>query len=243
MALSRHSCCYYSEKNIILKIPNHFKIFEKKNVWNVLKHYTFEQWAFIVKRYFRSNLYWTTLQLYKKRFHDTPNIRTVKWIIEWFQMEYTLANTPRLGRPQSLSDDDRTKIREYADVNPDMFAHVAQELGYKCETVHTMLKKEGSIDPLCCTNWSWKITLHITIIAADFLKNLATMSKQWRLQFFQTKCGLICWDMLIRKITVSGRQIIHTFLKKLHYTQLKSMSGAQFLYIESLIQFFFPIKS
>ncbi len=57
--------------------------------------------------------------------------------------------------------------------------------------------------------------------------------------FFQKKHGFICWDMLIRKITASGRQIIHSFSKKLRYIQLKLASGAQFLNIKSLVHFFF----
>ncbi len=52
------------------------------------------------------------ISLYKKRF--LPNVRTVKRIIEKFQMEYTLAHTPRLGRPHTLLDDNRT----YAEATP-----------------------------------------------------------------------------------------------------------------------------
>ncbi len=42
------------------------------------KCYTLKQRAFIVEYYFRSNVYQTTLQLYKKQFHDTPDVRTMK---------------------------------------------------------------------------------------------------------------------------------------------------------------------
>ncbi len=87
-------------------------------------------------------------------------------------------------------------------------------------------------------NWSLKITIHVTIIETNFSKYLATTTKQWQLYYFQMKCGFICQDMLIPKITVSGQQIISMFLKKLHYTQLKSASSLQFLNIESSVQFF-----
>ncbi len=43
-----------------------------------------------------------------------PLIRTMKRIIEWFQMEYALANAPRLGNPHTLTDNNWTKITEQA---------------------------------------------------------------------------------------------------------------------------------
>ncbi len=51
--------------------------------------------------------------------------------------------------------------------------------------------------------------------------------------------SFLCLNMLIRKIMTSSRQIIRTFSKKLRYTQLKSVSGTQFLNIGSLVHFFF----
>ncbi len=50
----------------------------------MLKCYTIEQQALIVEHYFRSNLYQTTLQLYKKQFHDSLDIKTMKQIAERF---------------------------------------------------------------------------------------------------------------------------------------------------------------
>ncbi len=82
------------------------------------------------------------------------DIRTMKRITEQFQTEYTLAEEPWLGKPHTLSDNDRTKIREHTDENSGMAAHcVAQELGHKCEMVHSTLRKGISpIEFLCCTN-------------------------------------------------------------------------------------------
>ncbi len=53
-----------------------------------------KQWAFIAEHLFCSNLYQTTLKLFKKWFYDMPDIGTMKRIIEWFQMEYMLAQAP-----------------------------------------------------------------------------------------------------------------------------------------------------
>ncbi len=53
------------------------------------------------------------------------------------------------------------------------------------------------------------------------------------------KHDFIRQDILNCKITKSGRQIICTFSKKLRYTQLKLVSGAQFLNIEQSVQFFY----
>ncbi len=39
------------------------------------KHYQ-RTTGFHIEHYFRSNSYQTTIQLYKKKFHDTPDIRT-----------------------------------------------------------------------------------------------------------------------------------------------------------------------
>ncbi len=44
----------------------------------------------------------------------------LKQIIEQFQTEYILADTPRLGRAHTLSYDDRTKITEHVKENPGM---------------------------------------------------------------------------------------------------------------------------
>ncbi len=67
-----------------------------------------------------------------------PDVGTIKQIIEQFQMEYMLADAPRSGRLHALSDDDRTKIIEYADENPYMSVFcVAQEIGHKRKTVCT----------------------------------------------------------------------------------------------------------
>ncbi len=84
-----------------------------------------------------------------------------------------ISDYARSGRPHNLSDDDQTKMIEHADENPSMSAHHGAQ-SHKYEMVHTTLKKEGISFTkfLCCTNGSWKITLHITITATGFLKNL-----------------------------------------------------------------------
>ncbi len=62
------------------------------------------------------------------------------------------------------------------DENPGTSAQrAAQELGHKCETVCTMLKKNGIFH---IKFQSEKIMLHGTIIAPGFSRNLASMLKQ-----------------------------------------------------------------
>ncbi len=74
----------------------------------------------------------------------TPDARTMKQIIEQFQMAYTCTDALRLERPHALSDNNQTKITKHTAENLGMSVrHVAQELGHKCETVCTTLKKKG----------------------------------------------------------------------------------------------------
>ncbi len=98
--LGYHTCSITILRKTTLKIPNCFKI--KKMSDPLSKHHILEQQAFIVEHYFRSKSYRTTLWLYKEWFHDTADVRTMKWIIEWFQMDNTVANAPNLGRPHAL---------------------------------------------------------------------------------------------------------------------------------------------
>ncbi len=104
------------------------------------KHYTLEQRVFIVEYYFRSNSYQTILQLHKKYFYDTPDIRTMKLTIEWFQTDYTLADAPRWRRPHAYSDNYGTKITEHTGKNPGMsVCRIFQKLDHKHETACTTL--------------------------------------------------------------------------------------------------------
>ncbi len=51
---------------------------------------------------------------------------------------------PRSGRPHTLSDDDRTELREHMEEHPGTSVrHAVQQLGHKRETVRKTLKKEG----------------------------------------------------------------------------------------------------
>ncbi len=42
-----------------------------------------------------------------------PDPKTIQRVVERFQTAYTLEDEPRLGRPRTLSDDDRTELREH----------------------------------------------------------------------------------------------------------------------------------
>ncbi len=55
-----------------------------------------------------------------------------------------LEDEPRSGRPYTLSDNDRTELREHMEEHPGTSArHAAQQLGHKRETVRKTLKEEG----------------------------------------------------------------------------------------------------
>ncbi len=56
----------------------------------------------------------------------------MKWIIEPFQIKYTLTDALRSGRSHGLLDNDQTKTTEHVDENSGMSAsHVAQEFGHQ----------------------------------------------------------------------------------------------------------------
>ncbi len=155
-----------------------------------------------------------------------PNVRTMKWIIKWFQMEYMLVSTPRLGRPHTLSDDDRTNIVEHTNKHPSMSCAVL--LTYSATRAKPSIQR---IFHLANFHVVWTETgrLHSTLQSLRlFFKKFGCDFETMAIIFFKTKHGFICWDMLIRKIIVSSWQIIRTFSKKLRYTQLKSVYGAQF---------------
>ncbi len=73
-----------------------------------------------------------------------PDLKKMQQVVEQFQTAYIHEDEPRSGRPSNLSKADRTKLKEHINENPGTSAQrSAQELGHKCETVHTMLKEEG----------------------------------------------------------------------------------------------------
>ncbi len=70
--------------------------------------------------------------------------KTVQRVVERFLTAYTLEDEPKSGRPRALSETNRTKLKEHMDENPGTSVwRPTQELGHKCETVHTTLKEEG----------------------------------------------------------------------------------------------------
>ncbi len=73
-----------------------------------------------------------------------PDPETIQQVVERFQTAYTLEDEPRSGRPHTLSDDDRTELREHMEWHPGTSVRLtAQELGHKRETVRKTLKEEG----------------------------------------------------------------------------------------------------
>ncbi len=73
-----------------------------------------------------------------------PDPKTIQRVVERFQTAYMLEDELRSGRPHTLSDDDRTEIREHKKEHPGTSARcAAQWLGQKRETVRKTLKEEG----------------------------------------------------------------------------------------------------
>ncbi len=71
--------------------------------------------------------------------------KTIQRVVERFQTAYKLEGEPRSGRPHTLSDDDRTELREHMEEHPGTSARcAAQQLGHKLKTVWKTLKEEGS---------------------------------------------------------------------------------------------------
>ncbi len=70
-----------------------------------------------------------------------PDPKMIQRVVQRFQTAYTLEDEPRLGRPHTLSDDDRTELREHMEEHPGTSVHrAAQQLGHKRETVRKILK-------------------------------------------------------------------------------------------------------
>ncbi len=82
------------------------------------KHYTLEQRAYMVEQYFRISSYKIALGRFKKKFREMPHPKTIQRVVERFQTAYTLGDEPRLGRSHTLSDDNRTELREHMEEHP-----------------------------------------------------------------------------------------------------------------------------
>ncbi len=68
----------------------------------------------------------------------------IQRVVGRFQTAYTLEDELRSERPHTLSDDDRTELREHMEEHSGTSArHTAQQLGHKRETVQKTLKEEG----------------------------------------------------------------------------------------------------
>ncbi len=108
------------------------------------KCYTLEQRAYVVEQYFRTSSYKIALGRFKKKFKEMPDPKMIQRAVERFQTAYTLEDERRHGRPHTLSDDDRTELREHMEGHPGTSAHrTAQQLGHKHETVRKTSKEEG----------------------------------------------------------------------------------------------------
>ncbi len=93
-----------------------------------------------------NNIFETVIALgrFKKKFKEMPEAKTIQRVVERFQTAYTLKDEPRSGSPHTLSNDDRTELREHMEEHPGMSAHhAAQQLGYKRKTGRKTLKEEG----------------------------------------------------------------------------------------------------
>ncbi len=82
------------------------------------KRYTLEQHAYMVEQYFRTSSYKIALGRFKKKFNEMPDPKMIRRVVERFQTAYTLEDEPQSGRPHTLSDDDRTELREHMEEHP-----------------------------------------------------------------------------------------------------------------------------
>ncbi len=72
----------------------------------------------MVEQYFQTSSYKIALGCFKKEFKETSDPKTIQQVVERFQTSYMLKNEPRLRRPHTLSDDDRTELREHTEEHP-----------------------------------------------------------------------------------------------------------------------------
>ncbi len=136
--LGCHSCTITILRKIILKISNRLKIFKE---WRVYAQNAIPS----NKEDSQSNI---IFRLYKKQFHDMLEIKTMKRIIERFQMEYMLADAWRLGRPRVLSDIHQTKITEPRMRIQECFRTVLlKNAATSTKTVYIMQKKKEGYFP------------------------------------------------------------------------------------------------
>ncbi len=81
------------------------------------KRYTLEQRAYMVEHYFHTNSFKISLGQFQKKFKDMPDLKTMQRVVEQFQTAYTLEDEPRSGRSRTLSEADRTTLKEHTDEN------------------------------------------------------------------------------------------------------------------------------
>ncbi len=86
------------------------------------KRYTLEQRTYMVEQYFLTSSYKIALGRFKKKFKEIPDPKTIQRVVE---TAYTLEDEPRSGRPHTLSDDDRTELREHMEDHPGTSVHCA----------------------------------------------------------------------------------------------------------------------
>ncbi len=67
----------------------------------------------MIEQYFRTSSYKIALGHFKKKFKEMPDTKVIQRVVERFQTAYTLEDEPRSGRPRTLSEDDRTELREH----------------------------------------------------------------------------------------------------------------------------------
>ncbi|XKL66125.1 hypothetical protein PGB90_009545 [Kerria lacca] len=110
-----------------------------RSIW-----YSLEQRAYMVEHFFCTNSLKLTQNLYKKKFKEVLDARTIKRVVERFQLAYMLEDEQKSGRPRALLDKDRTALKKHMEETPGMSARrAAAELGHSRETIHQTLKEEG----------------------------------------------------------------------------------------------------
>ncbi len=158
------------------------------------KRYTLEQHTYMVENIFepvRTKLHSVTSKRSLRRCQTLKRselLKDSKLLTRSKMNRDLLEDEPRSGRPHTLSDDDRTELREYMEEHPvTSTRRAAQQLGHKRETGRKTLKEEGFFhtEYQCCTNENLKITLRVRIIVTGSSTNLAVMSKQCQRFFFR----------------------------------------------------------
>ncbi len=82
-----------------------------------------------------------------------PDPKTIQRVVERFQTAYTLEDETRLGRPHTLSDDDRTELRDHMEEHPGTSA-LPNSLVTSAKQCGRYWKKKAFFptEYQCCTN-------------------------------------------------------------------------------------------